>query len=210
LFRVETVERLGWRIGFVALTTRRNAPQFADALLLPFSDLNAIPGAVVPLLETARKDHDLLIVVIHWGNEYEESPDVYHRKVAHALIDGGADLVIAHHPHVLQAIENYKGKVIAYSLGNFLFENTTAIPRLTGVLRVRFEGKDSCLKQAIFHPAVIIRTPSKHPAPATGGLAKTVRARVIAQAKELGTEWTQASESEDLVMSGLGACAGTQ
>lgn len=63
----------------------------------------------------------LTIVVFHWGNEKEISPDTNQTQLGHMAIDEGADLVVGHHPHVLQGIEKYKGKYIVYSLGNFCF-----------------------------------------------------------------------------------------
>ena len=63
----------------------------------------------------------ITIVIFHWGNEKEEVPDSNQTTLAHLAIDEGADLVCGHHPHVLQGIEEYKGKNIVYSLGNFCF-----------------------------------------------------------------------------------------
>ena len=67
----------------------------------------------------------------------------------------GVDLVVGHHPHVLQGIERHGRGAIAYSMGNFLFENTNAVPRLTGVLRARFDAR-RCLDTLTFHPAYIL------------------------------------------------------
>lgn len=64
---------------------------------------------------------ELIIVNFHWGEEREYSPNDTQIELGHLAIDEGADLVIGHHPHVLQGIENYNGKYIAYSLGNFCF-----------------------------------------------------------------------------------------
>lgn len=64
---------------------------------------------------------DLIIVNFHWGTEKEYIPNDTQKTLAHLAVDEGADLVIGHHPHVLQGIEEYKGKYIAYSLGNFSF-----------------------------------------------------------------------------------------
>ena len=69
---------------------------------------------------------DLIIAIFHWGNERETVPDYNQMTLAHAAIDNGADLVIGHHPHVLQGIEEYRGKYIAYSLGNFCFGGNSA------------------------------------------------------------------------------------
>lgn len=63
----------------------------------------------------------LIVVIFHWGNEKEEVPDESQKTLGHLAIDEGADLVCGHHPHVLQGIEEYKGKNIVYSLGNFCF-----------------------------------------------------------------------------------------
>ena len=68
----------------------------------------------------------LVIVAFHWGTEKASEPDETQKSLAHTAIDCGADLVVGHHPHVLQAIEYYKGKYIAYSLGNFCFGGNSA------------------------------------------------------------------------------------
>lgn len=62
-----------------------------------------------------------IIVSFHWGSEKSNYPDETQKALAHIAIDCGADLVVGHHPHVLQGIEQYKGKNIVYSLGNFCF-----------------------------------------------------------------------------------------
>lgn len=63
----------------------------------------------------------LIIVIFHWGNEKEDVPDTNQMTLGRLAIDEGAHLVCGHHPHVLQGIEEYKGKNIVYSLGNFCF-----------------------------------------------------------------------------------------
>lgn len=65
-------------------------------------------------------DHQ--IAYVHWGEEYELQNSQAQAEIAHDLIDAGIDLVIGHHPHVVQNIEVYKNKVIVYSLGNFIFD----------------------------------------------------------------------------------------
>ena len=67
------------------------------------------------------KEPDLIIVSFHWGIERATSPSEIQKEYAYKAIDNGADLVIGHHPHVLQGIEKYNGKYILYSLGNFCF-----------------------------------------------------------------------------------------
>ncbi len=69
-----------------------------------------------------RNKADFIIVNMHWGNEYQHKFNQYQQELAHALIDSGANLVIGHHPHVVQGLEIYQGKPIFYSLGNFIFD----------------------------------------------------------------------------------------
>jgi hypothetical protein len=199
-FLVDTVERAGWKVGFLAVTTRRNAPHFEGTPVLPFLTTTEIPDTLGPVVEAARAAHDLVIVYVHWGEEYADAPAVYQRKAAKALLDRGAALVVGHHPHVLQGIERHGRGAVAYSLGNFLFENTNEVPRLTGVLRARFDPR-RCLDALTFHPAFIKRTPSKHPAPATGGMGKLVRNRMTTLSQELGTELELVGE--DLRLAGF-------
>jgi poly-gamma-glutamate synthesis protein (capsule biosynthesis protein) len=65
---------------------------------------------------------DLVIVNFHWGEEYTDEPNEYQKQIAHLAIDSGADIVIGHHPHHIQPIEEYKGKLIFYSLANLFFD----------------------------------------------------------------------------------------
>jgi poly-gamma-glutamate synthesis protein (capsule biosynthesis protein) len=71
-----------------------------------------------------NNDSDLIVAYLHFGNEYSTSPNEDQVRIAHELIDYGADVVIGSHPHVTQGIDMYKGKPIFYSLGNFIFDQS--------------------------------------------------------------------------------------
>lgn len=86
-------------------------------------------------IKEARQQCDFLIVYVHWGVERETEPKDYQRAMGRAYIDAGADLVVGSHPHVLQETEEYNGKTIVYSLGNFVFGSS--IPR-TALLKVEW------------------------------------------------------------------------
>lgn len=90
-------------------------------------------------IRTARRNHtaDFVIVSFHWGVEKDSVPRPWQRRFAHAVIDAGADAVIGHHPHVLQGIERYHGRVIAYSLGNLIFGGNSRRTHDTAVLELR-------------------------------------------------------------------------
>ncbi len=77
---------------------------------------------MIKAVNKAREKADFVIVSMHSGVEYTPEPDDSQIEFAHAAIDAGADLVIGHHPHVVQTIEKYNGKYIFYSLGNFIFD----------------------------------------------------------------------------------------
>jgi poly-gamma-glutamate synthesis protein (capsule biosynthesis protein) len=69
----------------------------------------------------AASHADLVVVTLHSDLEFSEVPGGWRRRLSHWLIEQGAHLVVQHHPHVLQGIETYRGGLIAYSLGNFIF-----------------------------------------------------------------------------------------
>ena len=85
------------------------------------------------------RDHaDLVIPFLHWGWEEEGHPSERQKQFARAMLDAGADLVVGSHPHVTQGAEYYKGKLIVYSLGNFLFNSFETEATTTGwMLQVR-------------------------------------------------------------------------
>jgi len=66
---------------------------------------------------------DLVITFMHWGREYQFQPNERQKTLARLMIDSGADIVIGGHPHVTEGAEYYRGKLIVYSLGNFVFDD---------------------------------------------------------------------------------------
>jgi AmmeMemoRadiSam system protein B len=70
---------------------------------------------------------DLVVVEMHWGTEYQHQMNKNQIALAHKLIDAGADMVIGHHPHVVEGVEIYNGKPIFYSLGNLVFDQSFSI-----------------------------------------------------------------------------------
>lgn len=73
-------------------------------------------------IELAKQKADYTIVFMHWGNEYQSKPNKTQTDLAHWLVEQGVDAVIGSHPHWMQSVEVYSGKPIAYSLGNFIFD----------------------------------------------------------------------------------------
>ncbi|MCF7916341.1 MAG: CapA family protein [Candidatus Omnitrophica bacterium] len=73
------------------------------------------------IIKQAKKKVDHFVIISHWGREYIDYPALKLRHKAYNWIDAGTDLVIGHHPHVIQGKEEYEGKWIYYSLGNYIF-----------------------------------------------------------------------------------------
>ncbi|MEO8699012.1 MAG: CapA family protein [Kofleriaceae bacterium] len=181
LVRIEPIEVRGWNIAIIAATTRLNRSQAKTDPKVPLVQGEVLAKELVPLVKAARAKHDLVFVVLHWGVQYADNPDQWQIDAAHAFIDAGADAVIGHHPHILQRFERYKDGLIAYSLGNFLFNNALPGQRNTGVLRLGFANKGGkrCLDLVVLHPAAMFPSPVHHPKPVTGKLFDEIEARVI-------------------------------
>ncbi|MGE5590060.1 MAG: CapA family protein [Bacillota bacterium] len=80
---------------------------------------------------------DVLAVSVHWGEESRQAPPPAVEKLARRLVEAGADVVVGHHPHVWQGLTAYRGALIAYSVGNFVFTTSNPLGVQTGVLQVQ-------------------------------------------------------------------------
>jgi len=75
---------------------------------------------IIEDIQKYKKRNNIVLVSLHWGIEHTNTPQVYQIKLAHQIIDAGADGIIGHHPHWPQGIEIYRNKPVIYSLGNFV------------------------------------------------------------------------------------------
>jgi poly-gamma-glutamate synthesis protein (capsule biosynthesis protein) len=89
---------------------------------------------MVEKIQQAKERTDFLIISFHWGEEYQAKPNNRQKELARWAIEAGADLVVGHHPHVLQPLEYYQNKPILYSLGNFVFDQMWSRPTRTGTI----------------------------------------------------------------------------
>ncbi|NLP34076.1 MAG: CapA family protein [Clostridiales bacterium] len=104
------------------------------------------PTPLIEAIEKAAQESDYVVVYLHWGVERNEYPEKYQRDFAKKYIDAGADIVVGCHPHVMQGFEFYKGKPIAYSLGNFWFNSAK---RETGLLKIHLDSEDDIRMQIL-------------------------------------------------------------
>lgn len=105
-------------------------------------------------IAAARKQADIVIVSYHWGVEYRAQPDDRQVYLGHLTIDAGADLVIGNHPHWIQPVELYKGKLITYAHGNFVFDQMWSQKTREGVVG-RYTFYDSQLIDVEYIPISI-------------------------------------------------------
>ncbi|MEK7658070.1 MAG: CapA family protein [Patescibacteria group bacterium] len=85
---------------------------------------------------------DIVIVSFHWGEEYQQRSNKKQQEIGRSLVESGADLIVGHHPHVVQEIERYKNGWIAYSLGNFIFDQNFSEETMKGLLlKVKIQNK---------------------------------------------------------------------
>jgi poly-gamma-glutamate synthesis protein (capsule biosynthesis protein) len=126
---ITVVERNGLRIGFLALSDFNvaydEAPEGYPVDQYPVInhvDIDRLPQQVAD----AKGMCDTLVVSVHWGIDYISLWTERQRLIAQTCIDNGADLVLGHHPHVLQDVVTYEGKTIVYSIGAFVWDSTLA------------------------------------------------------------------------------------
>ena len=169
------VRRRGWRVAFFAVTRAWNPAPYtfyrhAGAAWIAWGD----PSWIYPAIRTLRASGrvDLVVVSVHGGKEYVDTPPDYHRDLFRGLVDAGADLVLAHHPHVLQPVVWYQGKPIVQSLGNFVFAQDDPWTRLSAILRIEV-APDKTMRLS----AIPVRA-GHQPTVATGAAADSVRRRL--------------------------------
>ena len=117
--------------------------------------------ALAKEIKTAKPKVDVLVVSIHWGDEYVLVPRKYGNiapddpiQTGHLIIDSGADLVIGNHPHWVQGIELYQDKLITYAHGNFIFDQTWSQETQEGVVGV-YTFYENQIVNVKFHPILI-------------------------------------------------------
>jgi poly-gamma-glutamate synthesis protein (capsule biosynthesis protein) len=145
-------------------------------------------------IETLKEQEaDLIIACCHWGIEKDNYTEEYQNKLGRICIDAGADLVLGHHPHVLQGIEEYNGRYIVYSLANFSFgANRNPADKDTMIFRQTFtfvDGIKQETKDAKVIPCSVSSVAERNnyqPTPLEGEAAARVIERLNTYSENLG------------------------
>lgn len=159
---VKMVERNGIKFGFVGMTELTNGlslPADTEVILMRTADEDEIKAQI----ERAKAVCDVVVVNVHWGVEYTHQPNEMQKDLAKKMIDWGADIILGHHPHVIQPVEYIERTdgtrgVVAYSLGNFISLQSEG-PRMIGglldvVVKKDFETDETTIDSARFVPII--------------------------------------------------------
>jgi len=135
VFSLKIKEIKGIKIGFLAYT------EFGSKFWKPGTNTLGVAFFNIEDFEKikrevseAKKKVDILIISLHSGTEYVRNPTSFQEEFSRICIDAGADLILGHHPHVTQPLEEYKEGWIAYSLGNFIFDQSFSTQTMQGTL----------------------------------------------------------------------------
>lgn len=143
------------KLGLIAFGDPRNATGFTKTQTINDQKITFIGyhglangfESVVSEVKKARKTSDVVVVVPHWGAEYKLNIQPRLKVQAHQLVDAGADMVLGGHPHVVEPMEVYKNRFIAYSLGNFIFDQYFSSDTQQGLmLKITAEDKKLTIK----------------------------------------------------------------
>ena len=146
--RPAVIERNGLRVAFVALI---DVPSEAGYDMRAWAAGGSTPGLawatpenVIAAVTSAREQAGIVVVALHFGAEFASVPTESQRHIARLAIDAGASVVLGSHPHVLQDVEEYAGGLIAYSLGNFVFDGFEGASNTSAILNVEL-GHDGAI-----------------------------------------------------------------
>lgn len=128
------IEAQGIKFGFVAYTDNSFTPNNYEATENRAGSPFLSQQTLIKDIEKLKNKVDVIVISMHAGTEYSTRPNQKQINFAHTAIDNGATLVIGHHPHVVQLIEQYKDGYILYSLGNFIFDQMWSEPTRKSVI----------------------------------------------------------------------------
>jgi gamma-polyglutamate biosynthesis protein CapA len=138
---------------------------------------------------------DLVVVNVHWGQEYDTEASPRQKALAKAMVDAGADIIIGHHPHVLQSFDVYKQGIIFYSLGNFVFDQGWTRTKDTAMVQYNLtdDGKATI-------NVVPLQLKEATPRPATGYLEKERIYRQLTKETAENVLWSKKKDKLEIIV----------
>jgi len=145
------LERNGIKLGFLGYT-------IGHFKVLKDISINKLKEKkIIADIKSVKDKCDIVIISLHWGTENVHYPSPKQIELAHNLIDNGASVIIGHHPHVIQGIEEYNNGLIAYSLGNFQFNPELSQSRTNSSIILRLNFNENKMFEYSFIPIIINR-----------------------------------------------------
>lgn len=131
--QIEQIEFGGHVLAFMGMCLRRERYAY---------DGGSKAQEIIKQVKTLRAQGKIVCISVHWGDEFMDRPSLEQKQMAHSLVEAGATVVIGHHPHVVQGVERYKGGLVAYSLGNFIFDSFLSDCRWSMILSLNLAGAE--------------------------------------------------------------------
>ncbi len=181
------LERGGLRFGFAGYNLRPQQYSLAPPAW-PAPSFELIAGDVAAL----RARADVVVVTLHWGDEFMDQPAPAQVELAHRLVDAGADVILGHHTHSLQGVERYRGAVIAYSLGNFVYDQWQLRLRQSAILHLTVRGT----RDMDYRMEPVLINARHQPVPLDGGMLLEAEQRLRDMSLKIGGTTTAAYERE--------------
>jgi len=164
----------GTKIGFLAYSDFRFTATSQEPSVKKAGSAQIQTNDYEKQINDLKERVDVVIVSPHWGTEYRATADWFQVETAHKMIDAGADIILGHHPHVIENIEFYKEKLIVYSMGNFVFDQMFSLETRQGMI-----GKLTFLEDRLirFEVVPVLSYYYCQPRPVDGKDAEAVMAR---------------------------------
>ena len=156
---IRVVEKNGIKIAFLSYTYSTNGitKSQSSPIVIPYIN----DEDILRQTAAAKELSDLVVVSMHWGEEYHFEPSAEQRRLAKLMADSGADAIIGHHPHVIQPVEWIEGingnrTLCIYSLGNFVAQQDHDYSMVGGIAELTFKktGNNTEISSVLFHPTV--------------------------------------------------------
>ncbi len=181
----------GLRVGIIGLSQIYPRGSWAAGRGHPGIAITHNEAHVRRAVTSLQEEVDVVIISVHWGEEKAHYPSDYQIRYGRMLVDAGADLVVGHHPHVLQGFEVYRGALIAYSLGNFIFPYTVESTKESCILLANFAN--GRLESARIVP---VYTHGGHPEILSGARA----IEILEKIREYSSPWQTAIDDEGFIV----------
>ena len=140
VYGLKIMEQQGLKVGFLSFSDVIPATSWIAGENKPGISTMATIKEDQKLITEAKEKCDILIVMLHWGIEHQDTPTEQQVELAHKIVDSGADAIVGHHAHVLQGIEIYNEKPIVYNTGNFVFLKKDDEAGKTAVFELNFNN----------------------------------------------------------------------